>query len=97
MNSRSAKARSRRVGCPDRVAVLGGDGRDQRRWAGPEEVVFFLSQRAGGNGALRRLEAALRAGRVRRVVILARWNSHAVTLRVRRLCRTLGIAWEIVP
>jgi hypothetical protein len=80
-----------------RVAVVGGDGRQRERWQGDDRVVFFMAPRDGGNGELRRLEAALRAGSIDRVVILARWNGHAATRRVRRLCRARAVPVEVRP
>ncbi len=77
-----------------RVAVYGGDGRQVERW-GMENVVFFPSSRSGGNGPLRRLEAALRAGGIALVVILWRWNGHPETTKVRRLCRQLGVPFQL--
>ncbi|MCK6527592.1 hypothetical protein L6R50_08520 [Myxococcota bacterium] len=80
-----------------RVAILGGDGRQCGRWGGEGIAVHFMAGRAGGNGEPRRLEAALRSGSITRVVILARWNGHATTRRIRRVCRTLGVPVEVVP
>jgi hypothetical protein len=75
------------------VAVIGGDGRPMqgvdagaRRYASPGD---------GGNGELRRLEAALRAGSIDRMIILARWNSHSATRKLRRLCKRLRIEVEV--
>jgi len=82
---------------PNRVAVLGGDGRiSASRWP-QSDVRVFLARRYGGNGELRRLERALKAGTVDLLVVLARWNSHSATTRALRLCRRLGIRVEVVP
>lgn len=80
-----------------RVAVLGGDGRAARRDAFPPSARHFPARRYAGNGPLRSLTQALRAGSFDRVFILARWNSHATTRRVLRLCRQLGVAVEVIP
>ena len=80
-----------------RVAVLGGDARQQRRWSELGTPVFFQGQRFGGNGQLRRLESALRSGTIDQVVILARWNGHSATAKVRRLCRSRGVPVTLVP
>ena len=80
-----------------RVAVFGGDARQAAKWSSLGEPVFFCGRRYGGNGELRRLESALRAGSLDRVVILARWNGHSATVRVRRLCRLRGVPVVVVP
>lgn len=80
-----------------RVAILGGDSRQEGRWSELGEAVYFQGRRFGGNGELRRLERALRAGSFALVVILARWNGHAVTSKVLRLCRSRGVTVMIVP
>ena len=77
-----------------RVALVGGDGRQARRWDGA--VVQFRAPRDGGNGELRRVLSALRSGRYGRVIILAQWNAHSATVAIRRLCRQLGIPFEVV-
>jgi len=83
------------AGVGEVVAVFGGDGRFDERAIPGCQVRKFLSRRAGGNGELRRLEAALRAGSIHRVVVLSRWNGHSGTQRVARLCRKLGIPVEV--
>ncbi len=49
-----------------------------------------------GNDEFPRLEHALRAGSFQRVVILASFNGHAATTRVRRICATKGVEVLIV-
>lgn len=80
-----------------RVAILGGDVRQEGRWSEFGAAVHFQGRRFGGNGELRRLEQAIRAGSFALVVILARWNSHATTSKVLRLCRSRGVTVTIVP
>ncbi len=80
-----------------RVAVLGGDGRFRADSLPGCEVRVFQVCRFGGNGELRRLEAALRAGRIDRLIVLARWNGHSATRRALRLCRGLGVPVDLVP
>lgn len=80
-----------------RVAVLGGDARQEGRWSDLGIPVYFQARRFGGNGELRRLESALRAGAIDHVVILARWNGHSATTKVRRLCRSRGVPVTLVP
>jgi hypothetical protein len=80
-----------------RVAVLGGDARQQGRWSELGTPTYFQARRFGGNGELRRLESALRAGTFDHVVILARWNGHSATTKVRRLCRSRGVPVTLIP
>ena len=63
----------------------------QCRWELHGAPTFFRSLRYGGNGELRRLLAAVRAGSVHLVVILARWNGHAATRTVQQACRRARI------
>lgn len=74
-----------------RTAILGGDGRQTGRWAEVGEVEIFRAARDGGNGELRRLEAAVKGGAIARVIILARFNGHSATRRIRHLCAARGI------
>lgn len=79
-----------------RVAILGGDARQENRWDGFKEALFFMARRDGGNGELRRLVATLRAKSIDLMIILARWNSHSATSQIQRLCRTLGVRVVVV-
>lgn len=79
-----------------RVAVFGGDGRPRPGLVDAPEIVTYPSAGYGGNGAVRRLEAALRAGTIGTLVILSRWNGHSATRKLRRLCKQLGIRIVIV-
>jgi hypothetical protein len=78
-----------------RVAIVGGLGTASARDVAGR-ARYFGSARDVGRGELVRLEQALRAGGIDRVVIRTRWNSHAVTARIRRVCRTLGVPVELV-
>ena len=60
------------------------------------ELRYFGSGRDVGRGELVRLEQALRAGGIDRVVIRTRWNGHSATSRIRRVCRVLGVPIEFV-
>ena len=80
-----------------RVAVLGGDGRFRPEKLPGCRVRLYRGCRYGGNGELRRLEQALKAGTIDRLIVLARWNSHSVTSRALRLCRRLQIPVQIQP
>jgi hypothetical protein len=79
-----------------RVAILGGDGRNAERWAGLGEYEVYLSRDAGGNGEFRRLEAAVRSGTIRRVVVLARFNGHSGLARLRLICKERGVSFEVM-
>lgn len=79
-----------------RIAVLGGDGRPHSRIPTDAEVRYFAAAGDGGNGEARRLVSALRAGTLDHVYILARWNSHEVTGRIRRICKQLQIPVTVV-
>ena len=81
----------------DRVAILGGDGRFHDPGLAHCKLSIFLAKRYGGNGELRRLEAALACRSFDRVIILARWNGHSATRRALRLCRRHRIPFEVVP
>ncbi len=73
-----------------RVAVVGGLGREAARYDHPG-VRYFGSPGDVGRGELVRLEHALRAGGIGRVVLRTRWNAHTSINRIRRVCKTLGI------
>ena len=73
-----------------RVAVVGGLGREAVRYDHPG-VRYFGSPRDVGRGELVRLEQALRAGAIDRVVLRTRWNAHTSINRIRRVCKALGI------
>jgi len=79
-----------------RTAVLGGDGRHPERWDALGDVVIFRAPRDGGNGELRRLEAAIKAGSISRVVILSRFNGHSATQKIRRTCFTHAVPVVVV-
>lgn len=73
------------------IALVGGNGRDAAHLFPHAKVRTFPSPKNGGNGVLKRLEAALRSGTIDEVVLVTRRSAHSVTRRVRRLCRMLGI------
>lgn len=77
-----------------RVAVLGGDGRLPAGLVEAPEVIVFRSPREGGNGDVRRLEAALRSRTIGTLIVLTRWNSHSATRKLRRVAKSCGV--EIV-
>lgn len=77
---------------PPRVAVFGGDlHRLTRALAGLADLELFGSTGQTGQGELRRMLAALRAGAVREVCLVVRWAGHGEIDAIRRLCRTLGV------
>jgi hypothetical protein len=80
-----------------RIAVFGGDARQRRRWADASGVRFFQSRRGGGNGELRRLVATVRSRSVDLVVVLARWNGHSASRKLRRVCRRYGVEFVLEP
>lgn len=82
---------------PSRTAVVGGDGRRPEQWEGLGDVVIFRAPRDGGNGELRRLEAAIKSGSIGRVIILARFNGHSATRKIRRTCSVHGVPVVVVP
>jgi hypothetical protein len=79
-----------------RVAILGGDGRNPERWAGLGEVEVYKAPRDGGNGELRRLESAIKAGGIARVLVIARFNAHSGMKKLRRTCRTHGVGMVVM-
>lgn len=79
-----------------RVAVFGGDRqRSARELGGLEHVELFGSSGQTGQGELRRLVAAIRAGRIARVYLVLRWAGHSEVRAIRRLCRERGIRCEV--
>ncbi|WP_434419674.1 hypothetical protein [Nannocystis pusilla] len=76
-----------------RFAVVGGDIQKARIGLGTrDDVTLFGSSGQTGQGELRRLATALRAGKVERVFVVLRWVGHGEVAAIRALCRTLGIA-----
>jgi hypothetical protein len=59
------------------------------------ETRYYGSQRDVGNGEFRRLSAAIHAGTIDHVVILARWNGHASQAELKRICRSNNVTLEI--
>jgi hypothetical protein len=82
-----------------RVAVLGGDGRHAARC--PAGWTVYASSGFAGHGQRRRLVAAIKAGAVDAVIILARWNGHSDIDAVRRACRAAKVpvlvTWTALP
>ena len=75
-----------------RVAVYGGDLRRLvRALTDLADVALFGSTGQTGQGELRRLLAALRAGAVREVCVIVRWAGHGEVDAIRRLCRRLRV------
>ena len=88
---------SRNSSSSGRVAILGGDGRHARRSPAGADVRYYQARHYGGNGEMRGLLAALAAGSIDMVIILARWNAHCVTRRVRAVCKRLGVKVVVEP
>lgn len=76
-----------------RLAIVGGLG-ETRAEDAEMHVRYYGSAHDVGRGELVRLEQALRAGGIDRVIIRTRWNSHSATARIRRVCRVLGVPVE---
>lgn len=78
-----------------RVAVFGGDlRRSARVFTERDDLELFGSSGQTGQGEMRRLSAALRAGRVDRVYLVIRWAGHKDIETIRALCKALGISCE---
>lgn len=78
-----------------RVAVFGGDlHRLARGLSGLADLELFGSTGQTGQGELRRVLAALRAGTIREVCLVVRWAGHGEIDAIRRLCRTLGVGYH---
>lgn len=72
------------------AAVIGGDGRPWNRGSPLPERYY-----TGGSHDLHRVEQALKAGTVVRVVLLVRWVSRPFQRRLKALCRHLGVPVEL--
>jgi hypothetical protein len=71
---------------------FGGDLRKLARdLADFHDLELFGSTGQTGQGELRRMSAALRAGALQQVCLVIRWAGHGEIDAIRRLCRTLGI------
>lgn len=81
-----------------RVALVGGDGRSLVNGLPPWiRAEIFGSARDRGNGELRRLERALRAGDFQLVVLMVRWCGHSCSRTVTRLARLTKVPVLVVP
>ena len=80
-----------------RTAIVGGDGRRIKRLSYGPETRVFPAAKYGGNGMVRALHAALRAGQIDRVVLLIRFVDHSTSERIKRLCRRLGVPVDRFP
>ncbi len=79
-----------------RVAVFGGDARQKRRFQHLGEVAFYPAAECGGPHHAQRLIDSIRHGGVVRVFILARWNGHSTSGRVRDVARRHGVPVTIL-
>ncbi|MDB4929957.1 MAG: hypothetical protein JWM10_2441 [Myxococcaceae bacterium] len=79
-----------------RVAVFGGDARQERRFRHLGEVAFYPAAGCGGPHHAQRLLDSIRHGGVDRVFILARWNGHSASGRVRDVARRHGVPVTIL-
>jgi hypothetical protein len=67
---------------PDTSMAVAADGVQVRFYGGVKDV---------GQGDLKRLEAAIKAGSIDEVYMLIRWNGHTTTHIVSKLCRDRDI------
>lgn len=76
---------------PCRIAVFGGDARQERRFEHLRDVAFYPAAGCCGPHHAQRLVDSIRHGGVDRVFILVRWNSHSGTHRIRDVARAHGV------
>ncbi len=74
-----------------RTAIVGGDGRRLKTLSYGPATRIFPAAKYGGNGLIRALFAALRAGHIERVILLIRFVDHPTSERIKRMCRRLGV------
>lgn len=78
-----------------RVAIIGGRG-DREALESLPNIELVRSRELGGAGPIRKVEAAILAGRFELVVVLARWFGHSESKRIARACRrseTRHLVW----
>ena len=80
-----------------KVAIVGGDEREGPRYPDGVEVLRYGSSHCKGNGGLKRVLAAIAAGRLAAVVVLVRWLGHPAADRVRDACRRRDVVCLLVP
>ncbi len=78
------------------IAVIGGDGRFVRLCGAEKRVRAYASSRDGGRGEVQRAIAAIGAGRVSLVVLLARWLGHSDFRAVKDCCAMEGVDCLVV-
>lgn len=79
-----------------RVAVFGGDARQERRFKHLDEVVFYPGAGCGGPHHAQRLIESIRHGGLSHIFILARWNGHSATRRISDVARRCGVPVTIL-
>lgn len=77
----------------NRIAVVGGDGRESRDLKG---VDTFMSQRQGGNRTNKTLLARIMNGRYKTVLVLTKFIGHSLANNLRRACRNFGVELRFV-
>lgn len=85
------------MGAVERIAIVGGRGASTTLDRFGDRVVLYGSRGDAGTGPARRLEAALRTGTYKLVVVLARWIGHSTFEQVRRACRASGTRLIVWP
>ena len=78
------------------ILVFGGDDRVHQLAELSPLLRTYAAARQAGARSRRRVEVALRSGRVACVVLLTRWAGHTDTGAIRAMCRAPGIACLLV-
>lgn len=78
------------------ILVVGGDARQDHRLIRGTLVRAVASTRFGGSGRRRAVIAAIRAGGVQTVLLLARWLGHSESRAIASSCRAVGVRCLIV-
>ncbi len=78
------------------ILVVGGDARQGHRLIRGTLVRAVASTKFGGSGRRRAVIAAIRAGGVRTVLLLARWLGHSESRAIASRCRAVGVRCLIV-
>lgn len=82
--------------CRPVIAIVGGDGRDHSLQVAAE-VRSYPGSRDSGNGSIRNAVAAIKAGKIEFVLLLARRLGHSEYNSVVRACKAAGTRCRTVP
>lgn len=80
-----------------RIAIVGGRAHAEPFKALGDRIILYRSVQEGGAGEARRLLAAIRAGQIAQVFVLARWISHTTSNRIRQVCAGHGVPCSVWP